>query len=872
VNQPEHDVPGLPRGASSRGFWRAGVLLLAGLTVTGVAARFTKSEGDAAEKREFDVVCNEIQTKIVDRLSAHEQILRSGAAFYEHTAGINRQQWKHFTERQQVEQQLPGIQGIGFALLIPRQALAQHVQEIRAEGFPAYGVRPEGEREVYSSIIYLEPFTNRNLRAFGYDMLSEPVRRAAMERARDQGTVALSGKVILVQETDEDVQAGTLMYVPVYRTDMPGETVVQRRAALVGWVYSPYRMNDLMRGIMGGWDLASDRRIHLKVFDGEQATTETLLYDSQPVEDQQMESASRLTSQSSFVSAGRQWTLQFTRSGSHAATRDFSKVWLVVFGGTSISLLLSGLFFTLLNTRFKAWQMARQLTTDLRQSEEKYRVVFNNEIYAICIFDLETQRLLDVNDAYARLYGYRREDILAGMTIHDFTAEHQSSDTAAGQAIREGTVFIPLRYHRRKDGTVFPVEIVGGPSTWQGKQVVFALMHDISNRQRMEVALRDSEEKYRTVADFTYDWEAWRAPDGTYQYVSPSCERISGHPAAEFMADPEVMIRITHPDDQARVAEHYHAAVSEACRDSFELDFRILIPGGETRWISHSCTVVYGEDGRWLGRRESNRDITERKRAEGEREQLEGVARQLQKSESLGRMAGAIAHHFNNQLQVVAGYLEMTLCELPEGLNVQENLDEALRATRRASEVSSMMLTYLGQTITTREPLDLAEVCRRTLPVLQAAAPKNVVLEFAARSPGPIVRASANQIQQVLTNLVTNGWEACGAGPGTIHLSVTTVASSEIPRSRRFPITWQTRSAACACLEVADTGCGIADEDIEKLFDPFFSRKFTGRGMGLPVVLGIVRAHEGAIAVESEPGSGSIFRVYIALSAEALPL
>jgi signal transduction histidine kinase len=123
----------------------------------------------------------------------------------------------------------------------------------------------------------------------------------------------------------------------------------------------------------------------------------------------------------------------------------------------------------------------------------------------------------------------------------------------------------------------------------------------------------------------------------------------------------------------------------------------------------------------------------------------------------------------------------------------------------------------------------------------------------------------------VLTNLVTNAWEACGTGPGTIHLTVKTVASTDIPTSHRFPVTWQTRSEACACLEVADTGCGIGDGDVEKLFDPFFSRKFTGRGMGLSVVLGIVRAHEGAIRVESEPGRGSVFRVYIALSAEALP-
>ena len=174
-----------PIGVRS-GIWLVWLLLAAGLLTTTLAVRHTKAAVDLAAEKEFESVCNEIRGKVMDRLSAHEQLLRSGSAFIESTPSVSRQEWKTFTERQKVEQQLPGIQGIGFALQIPRQKLEQHIQEIRAEGFPAYQVRPEGERELYTSIIFLEPFINRNLRAFGYDMLSEPVRRAAMEWARDQ--------------------------------------------------------------------------------------------------------------------------------------------------------------------------------------------------------------------------------------------------------------------------------------------------------------------------------------------------------------------------------------------------------------------------------------------------------------------------------------------------------------------------------------------------------------------------------------------------------------------------------------------------------------------------------------------------------------
>ncbi|MEI8313224.1 MAG: CHASE domain-containing protein, partial [Verrucomicrobiota bacterium] len=186
MNQAAKKVSGFFHGADG---WWALAILLAGLAATAFVARdeksqedkaayYEKSEEDKAAQREFDSVCKEIQSKIEERLNAHELILRSGAARFADTHGVTRAEWHEFSERQKISQKLPGIQGIGFAQLVPRQQLAQHTQAIRGEGFPDYGIKPAGVRETYSSIIYLEPFSGRNLRAFGYDMLTEPVRRA----------------------------------------------------------------------------------------------------------------------------------------------------------------------------------------------------------------------------------------------------------------------------------------------------------------------------------------------------------------------------------------------------------------------------------------------------------------------------------------------------------------------------------------------------------------------------------------------------------------------------------------------------------------------------------------------------------------------
>lgn len=256
-------------------------------------------------------------------------------------------------------------------------------------------------------------------------------------------------------------------------------------------------------------------------------------------------------------------------------------------------------------------------------------------------------------------------------------------------------------------------------------------------------------------------------------------------------------------------------------------------------------------------------DISEGVRLAAEKTQMEIKHRQFEKEESLGRMAGAIAHLFNNLLGVVIGNLELAESRIPDKTNPCENVASAMKAARRAAEVSSSMLTYLGQTLGKHEPLNLSEVCHTSLARLRVVAPKKVDMKDDFPAAEPLVSANAYQIQQVLKNLITNAWEGYNHRQGTIHLKIKKVVPEDIPAAHRFPMDWQAQQDSYVCLTVMDTGCGINASDIEKLFDPFFTSKFLGRGLGLSSVLGIVRAHGGVVTVTSKVGKGSAFNVFL---------
>lgn len=392
----------------------AWVVLCTGLLATALISLKIKDGAEQDAINQFAYASDQLSLKIRDRLAAQELILHGGAGLFAASETISRDDWRHYWETLKPELILPGVQGFGFAQLIPADRLEAHIETIRREGFPDYDVHPHGKRDPYSSIIYLEPFRDRNLRAFGFDMFSEPVRHAAMVQAQNSGHAALTGKVELVQETDTGVQAGVLMYVPVYRKGMPTATVAQRQAALIGWSYSPYRMTDLMNGILRDWQQRLGKDIHLSVYDGPEARAAALLYSSR--HDAPDTSETILRQQRTIDFYGHHWLLLFERAPLHQVV-DYNYVWIALASGLLISLLLARVIWSLFNTRLQAGRIAQKLTQDIRQREQQlkdseYRWNFAIDGSGLGVWDWDVDReTLFFSKRYKNMLGHDESEI-----------------------------------------------------------------------------------------------------------------------------------------------------------------------------------------------------------------------------------------------------------------------------------------------------------------------------------------------------------------------------------------------------------------------------------------------------------------------------
>ena len=398
--------------------------------------------------------------------------------------------------------------------------------------------------------------------------------------------------------------------------------------------------------------------------------------------------------------------------------------------------------------------------------------------------------------------------------------------------------------------------------------VYAALMLDneINNYSQLAESHRkllDSETKFRTIFKATQDAiYLTEASDGR---IFDCHDPLSGYTPDELIGKTTLELGLwANPADRQTVVDQL---LQQGVVKNFESKFRRKDGFVSSGLISANVMQLNGRPVLLS----IVRDVTELKQAEEERRNMEKQLLHAQKLESLGVLAGGIAHDFNNILATIMGNAGLAMMRLDKASPVLENLKQIEQATVRAADLAKQMLAYSGKGKFVVENIDLNLLLEEMLHMLQVSISKKAVLRLNQHRPLPTVEADVTQMRQIIMNLVINASEAIGDRSGVIAIST---GCMDCDRSYLKDV-WLDENLADGLyvyLEVADSGCGMDSETLSRLFDPFFSTKFTGRGLGMSAVLGIVRGHKGAIKVYSEPGRGSSFKILLPASGKPAEL
>lgn len=361
------NTPGARAGNPGRGIDReafAWVVLAVALVFTVFLWLYSSQSLMQRNGERFAYLAERETSTLVTRMQAYEQVLFGARALFASGEEVTRDEWHDYVTKLNLNDRLPGIQGTGFAVFVSRADKLAHIHEGRTLISPDYELRPAGDRDYYTPIVFLEPESERNRGAIGYDMFSNTLRREAMEYARDTGGSAITARVTLVQETDDNIQPGFLMYLPVYRKGMPLETLADRGKALFGFVYSPFRVHDLIHGVYG----TENRDILIELYDGE-PSAQSLLYADPQIRDQARFSVTR-----SVDIGGRQWTLHFHSSPNYERSTESTQPQLILIGG----LTLDGLLFAITLMVARHARRMEDAARKLSQSRDRYLTLVEN--------------------------------------------------------------------------------------------------------------------------------------------------------------------------------------------------------------------------------------------------------------------------------------------------------------------------------------------------------------------------------------------------------------------------------------------------------------------------------------------------------------
>ena len=501
----------------------------------------------------------------------------------------------------------------------------------------------------------------------------------------------------------------------------------------------------------------------------------------------------------------------------------------------------------------------------MRASEQRYAKLVADLDSIVWEADANTYQFLFVSRQAERILGYPLERWMNDPTFWRDHIHPEDRDYAVNYCVQSTQRGESHDFEYRMiaaDGRIVWLHDVVSLEMAGGKPVLLrGVMVDITERKRVEQALRENEAflrmSQRVAKIGSWQWDlrtnAVRWSDVMYD--------IYGISPGDFDGTLAGAIRTTHPDDLPGIQTTIEKIMREG--KLCPVEYRVFRPNGEIRHLWGEGEVTQAVDGRPVLVTGIVMDVTERKRAEEERRNLEAQILHTQKLESLGVLAGGIAHDFNNLLTAILGFSSLAQSQLPADSGAVPMLREVEKAAQRAADLTRQMLAYSGRGKFVIEVIRLDSLVDEMVGLLGSVISKKAKLQLDLRPAS--IEGDATQIRQVVMNLITNASDALNGQPGVIQVR-TGVRRAEGASLRSRFVPDELPAGNYAYVEVEDDGCGMDEDTLARIFDPFFTTKFTGRGLGLAAALGIVRGHRGVIHVHSRSQAGTCFQVLLPCS------
>ena len=494
----------------------------------------------------------------------------------------------------------------------------------------------------------------------------------------------------------------------------------------------------------------------------------------------------------------------------------------------------------------------------LRESESKYRSLFENATEGVYQTSADG-KIVAANPALVKMLGYESEaelhevDVAADLYVLSEERSHFTRELEGAGLLREMELTL-----KRKDGQHIAVLDSARVIRAEDGQMLgfWGVLTDITDRRRVEDKLRQTQFAVDHAADAVF----WVSEDARFIYVNEAACRLLGYSREALLAMAVFDIdkaasAESWPDTWRRLKQHKSMVVESRHRrnDGTTFPVELSVNYQEYSGVGFNCTFA--------------RDMSQRKRAEEERVRLELRVRDTQKMESLSVLAGGVAHDFNNLLMGVLGNAELALIDLSPVSPARESVEKIRTAALRAADLARQMLAYSGRGIFVVGSINLSEVVSEMGQLVKSSLSADALVEYHLAEEMRSVSADATQIRQLAMNLISNACEALENQGGIVDVSTGMMECDEAYIDRSF-FSGECAAGLYAFLDVSDTGVGMDAATVEKMFDPFFTTKFTGRGLGLAAVSGIVRGHNGAVFVHSEPGEGTTIRVLLPVSSD----